>query len=389
MSNTKFHFSVQTVRDRARAGSITTAHGQIKTPVFMPVGTRATVKSLDSADVSALGAQILLGNTYHLYLRPGMTVMKAAGGLHQFMQWSKPLLTDSGGYQVFSLGDQQKSKGGHSTIRLSEAGVEFTSHLDGSKHTITPEVSIQIQQAIGADIIMAFDECLPDDAPPARQAESVARTSRWAARCKTAWEQANRLSNQGTYQALFGIVQGATNIELRKQSLSDLLAIGFDGYAVGGETVGYNLAGTQQVMEALEPLLPAAAPRYAMGMGRDPQDIIEAVLMGFDMFDCVGPTRLARNGALFVGAFDDAGARPTFRSDFPKGRLPISNQRFASEHQVLQADCDCTTCTQGYTRSYLHHLYKSSELSFYRLASIHNLRTMIRLAESMRAWILR
>lgn len=387
MSNS-FTFRLKKTRIQARAGSITTPHGQIKTPIFMPVGTRATVRGLDSTDLNQLGAQIILGNTYHLYLKPGTPIVESVGGLHPFMRWERPMLTDSGGYQVFSLGEQQRTKGQSSTVKISEEGAIFVSHLDGSKHLITPERSIQIQQMLGADIIMAFDECLPDSISEARMAESVARTSRWAERCKNEWERGKRKSVYGNYQALFGIIQGSTSLALREQSVKSLLEIGFDGYALGGETVGYDLAGTQKVMASINSLLPEEKPRYAMGMGRDPQDVIEAILMGFDMFDCVGPTRLARNGALFVGQLDAATDKPVFTSEYPKGRLAISNQRFAQDNQVLQAGCDCFTCTSGYSRSYLHHLYNVSELSYYRLASIHNLRVMIRLAEQMREWIL-
>lgn len=383
-----FSFALQAQRQRARAGSITTPHGQIKTPIFMPVGTRASVRALDSTDVENLQAQIILGNTYHLYLRPGEELLRAHGGLHQFMHWQRPILTDSGGYQVFSLGAQQKHKGRSSSVAISETGVEFSSHLDGSKHQITPERAIEIQRVLGSDIMMAFDECLPDSDTPERMAESVARTTRWAARCKETWEEHARMSEYGRYQALFGIVQGSTDLELRKKSLTDLMSIGFDGYALGGETVGYDLEGTKAVMNELEPLFPKEAPRYAMGMGRDPQDIIEAVVLGFDMFDCVGPTRLARNGALFHGQLAFAEDRPYFLSEFDKARLNISNQRFAADLDPILIGCDCCTCTSGYSRSYLHHLYKSGELSFYRLASIHNLRVMVRLVEQLRTWIM-
>ena len=386
MSNI-FAFTLENTRVQARAGSITTPHGQIKTPIFMPVGTRASVRSLDSTDLEKLGAQIILGNTYHLYLKPNTEVMESAQGLHKFMRWEHPILTDSGGYQVFSLGEQQLAKGRTSKIKITEAGVSFASHLDGTIHLITPEKSIQIQRSLGADIIMVFDECLSDQAPMNRIVDSVARTNRWAQRCKDEWVSAERKSVYGKYQALFGIVQGSTSVKLREQSLRSLLEIGFDGYALGGETVGYDLENTKQIMTSINPLFPENSPRYAMGMGRDPQDVIEAILMGFDMFDCVGPTRLARNGALFVGHLDTSSELPRFISEFPKGRLPIGNQRFAQDHAVLQENCDCFTCQAGYSRSYLHHLYKVSELSYYRLASIHNLRVMINLAGVMREWI--
>ena len=385
-----FSFHLESSRGLARAGSITTPHGKIKTPIFMPVGTRASVRSLDSADLAGLQAQIILTNTYHLYLRPGMKTLEELGGVQHLMNWHQPMLTDSGGFQVFSLGAQQKSKGNSSKVVIEEQGVTFRSHLDGSLLKFSPELSIQIQRSIGADIIMSFDECLPDSATDSEMTDSVTRTTRWAKRGKDEWEKHQSLSQYGMYQALFGIVQGSNNAPLRKESLQSLLEIGFDGYALGGETVGYDLLGTQEIMSYLESDFPKDKPRYAMGMGRDPQDIIEAVLLGFDMFDCVGPTRLARNGALFSGELVGLGGGssvPRFESEFSKARLQIANQRFATDTQPIQAGCDCYTCTNGYSRAYLHHLYKVSELSFYRLASIHNVRVMLRLAESMRDWI--
>lgn len=385
----RFQFQVVATKGRARAGVMTTPHGQVQTPVFMPVGTRASVKALDSADLVTLQAQIILANTYHVYLRPGSERVAQAGGLQQFTRWQRPMLTDSGGFQVFSLGVQQKEKGRTAQTVISEQEVQFKSHLDGSLHHIGPESAIAIQSQLGADIIMAFDECVADDAPPDYLAASVARTSRWARRCHQAWEARQCLSTQGKYQALFGIVQGGTDLHLRRQSLSDLLDIGFDGYALGGETVGYNRQGTQAVMAELESAFPAHQPRYAMGMGRDPEDIVVAVLMGFDMFDCVGPTRLARNGALYHGQLDFAGENPRFVSDYSNGRLPITNARFATDDSVIQADCDCATCQYGYSRAYLHHLSKSSELSYYRLATVHNIRFMVRLAQQLREWLIR
>jgi queuine tRNA-ribosyltransferase len=394
-----FSFKLHGSKGTARAGEIITPHGRVETPIFMPVGTAASVKSLDAQDITATKAPIILANTYHLYLRPGMEVLEQAGGVQQFMQWHKPVLTDSGGFQVFSLGAQQrrialKTSGEPgvaqqlSPAKISDEGVEFSSHLDGSKHFFTPEKSIQIQQQIGADIIMSFDECVADDAERKYVEQAVARTHDWAQRGVAQWKQAEKKSVYGGYQALFGIIQGSLFEDLRVHSAEYITSLPFDGIAVGGETIGYNMAGTAQVMSWIEQLLPKDKPRYAMGLGRDPQDIIDAILMGFDMFDCVGPTRLARNGSLYSGTLAFKSTGPVFESEFENGRLSIGAARYRSDTEVLQDGCDCYTCTSGYTRSYLHHLYRSKEISYYRLASIHNIRFMVRLAQGMREYIL-
>ncbi len=358
--------------------------------MFMPVGTVGSVKALDATDVTATGAEILLANTYHLFLRPGTTVLHQAGGLHNFMQWPGPILTDSGGFQVFSLGAQlqDKPKSQQLKVKITDEGVDFVSHIDGSRHFFSPERAIAIQQTIGADIIMAFDECTSDQAEYAYALQALERTHAWAGRCVTAWEQRQRLSDYGQYQALFGIVQGGMHRELRERSASFMAELPVDGIAVGGETIGYNMAGTQEVMKWLDPILPANKPRYAMGLGRDPQDLIDASLAGFDMFDCVGPTRLARNGALYHGSCEVEANHLYFKSEFAKGRLPIDRSQFATDHQVIQADCDCYTCASGFTRAYLHHLYRTQELTYYRLASIHNIKTMINLSRKIREFII-
>ncbi len=375
----RFSFSLTKTLGQARAGEFTTTHGKVKTPIFMPVGTRATLKALDSLDVKNTQAQIILSNTYHLYLRPGEKLIAARGGLHQFMQWSKPILTDSGGFQVFSLGKNSKIK---------PDGVEFKSHLDGSRHFFTPEKAIEIQRQLGADIIMAFDECTPDKADRKYTLEALDRTHRWAKQSYDYWEQQHRISAQGHYQALFGIIQGAMHPELRKKSARFITNLDFDGIAVGGETTGYNMKGTAEVMSWIESLLPEDKPRYAMGLGRDPQDLVDAVNMGFDMFDCVGPTRLARNGALYHGHLRQQQGKFEFVSQFKNGRLNIGRAEYKNDDQVIMPGCDCYTCQSGYTRAYLNHLYRTKELSYYRLASIHNTRFMIRLTEEMRASIL-
>lgn len=394
MSNTSgFSFTLthqwQTNLSRARAGVMQTPHGKVETPVFMPVGTLASVKSLDSEDVAALEAQIILANTYHLYLRPGMENVVAAGGVHSFMNWQGPILTDSGGFQVFSLGAQAAAAGKTTNATITDDGVSFRSHYDGSSHFFSPEIAIEIQRQIGADIIMAFDECTPDNSSPEYAQQAVDRTHRWARQCWQAWEAAGRVSSYGKPQALFGIVQGAMVPTLRRQSAQFMAnELDFSGIAIGGETIGYNMAGTVEVMDWIEELLPLNKPRYAMGLGRDPQNVVDAVLAGFDMFDCVAPTRLARNGAIYCGELVADSSQARFESQYSKGRLQIGNAEFAKDQKTIQAGCDCHTCRAGYTRAYLHHLYKTQELSYYRLASIHNVRFMVRLVSELRTHII-
>jgi queuine tRNA-ribosyltransferase len=395
-----FSFTLHNTKNKARAGEFHTPHGSVHTPIFMPVGTQASVKALDAQDVKNTGAEIMLANTYHLYLRPGEQVVSELGGVQKMMQWNKPVLTDSGGFQVFSLGEQLKTKtpfqkkaeagvGNDLTpAKITDEGVEFTSHLDGGKHFFTPKKAIQIQQALGSDIMMAFDECTPDTASYETTVRAAERTFTWAKQCIDQWEKKDRQTDQGTYQALFGIIQGAMHEELRKQCAAQITSLPFDGIAVGGETIGYNMAGTAQVMEWIESLLPKDKPRYAMGLGSNPQDIIDAIESGFDMFDCVAPTRLARNGALYNGTLSSANGRSVVDSEYSKCRLLISNKQFELDQSPIQDGCDCYTCSHGYTRAYLHHLYKTKELSYYRLASIHNVRFMIRLCEEYRKMIL-
>lgn len=396
-----FSYRLTHQHHHARAGELQTAHGKALTPMFMTVGTLATVKSLDSADLDAIKPQVVLANTYHLYLRPGHELIAELGGLHQFMKYSGPMLTDSGGFQVFSLGDQlaQNSPNSNSSnnsnnqkplkrTEISEDGVAFFSHLDGTRHVFSPEKSIEIQQALGADIIMSFDECLPDEVALERAAASIDRTYRWAQRGLTQWESQNHLSRQGHYQALFGIIQGAMHPELRLKAAAQIASLPFDGLALGGETIGYNMAGTVQIMDWVRDLLPEQKPRYAMGLGRDPQNLIDAVLAGYDMFDCVAPTRLARNGTLYYGELDTSTDPWSCRTPYNKGRLQIGNAQFKTDTDPIQIGCDCYTCQQGYTRAYLNHLFKADELTYYRLASIHNVRTMVRLTEQLRQAII-
>lgn len=357
----------------ARLGEITTDHGVIQTPIFMPVGTQATVKTLDSADIEKIGSQIILGNNYHLHLRPGEDLIAEAGGLHKFMNWNKPILTDSGGFQVFSLGLQKEKsgRGGNNTklAKITEEGVAFQSHLDGSMHVFTPESAIECEQKIGADIIMAFDECTPDDASPEYARAAMERTHRWAKRCLTAHQKNSHL--HGYQQFLFGIIQGAKHEDLRKESARYISSLDFDGIAIGGESIGYNMEATAQILDWVYPLIPEDKPHYAMGVGLNPTDLLVAVQHGVDMFDCVAPTRLARHGLLF--AFNKEN----------KHRLNIKNARYTKDFTPVDAWCDCSTC-QNYTRSYLHHLFDSDEMTALRLASVHNLRFMLKLMEETR-----
>ena len=333
----------------ARLGRVTTPHGSFSTPVFMPVGTRATVKGLTPEELKALGAGIILANTYHLYLRPGHELIKELGGLHRFMHWDGPILTDSGGFQVFSLGNLRK---------ITEQGVSFSSHLDGARCVLTPEGAIEIQEALGADIMMVLDECPPYPAQRDYIERSMALTHRWAKRCKDA--------KRNKAQALFGIVQGGMHADLRRQSAEALMEIGFDGYALGGLSVGEEKHLMQEVVEASAIHLPEASPRYLMGVGT-PEDLVFGVSRGIDMFDCVMPTRNARNGTLFTS----------------RGKLVIKNARYERDGLPLDPECGCYTCS-NYSRAYLRHLYMSGEILSSRLNTIHNLYYYAHLMEGMR-----
>lgn len=358
-------------------GKFFTDRGSVNTPVFMPVGTAASVKALDSSDIKETKAEIILANTYHLFLRPGEKLVAEMGGASNFMNWNMPMLTDSGGFQVFSLG-----LGAHneSLSKIDEDGVSFKSHLDGKIHRFTPEKSMDIQKDLGADIIMAFDECTPDQSEYQYAREAMERTHRWADRCVKRWSENQKLSTQGKYQALFGIVQGSVFKDLREEAAKYIASLPFDGIAIGGETVGYNMEKTLELMEWIKDYLPKDRPIYTMGLGRDPGNIVDIIKAGVDMFDCVAPTRMARNGSLYYGEIRG----DKFESEFSKGRLNIDNTKYVNDQNPVMEGCDCYTCRAGYTRGYLRHLYKAQELSYYRLASIHNVRFMVRLAEQMR-----
>ncbi|MDD5286449.1 MAG: tRNA guanosine(34) transglycosylase Tgt [Desulfuromonadaceae bacterium] len=322
----------------ARLGSLKTDHGVIETPIFMPVGTNATVKAMTPEDLLAVEARIILANTYHLYLRPGHRLVEQMGGLHSFMNWDGPILTDSGGFQVFSLGELRK---------ISEEGVKFQSHLDGSYHMLTPELAVHVQEALGADIIMCFDECPPATAEYGYVSRSLDLTARWAERCKKAH------GREG--QQLFGIIQGGMHFDLRARSIADICSIGFDGYALGGLSVGEEKEQMYGVMECCSPLLPQDSPRYIMGIGA-PEDLMEAIWHGYDMFDCVMPTRNARNGMLFTS----------------RGRVNIKSKLYENDAGPLDPDCICKVC-KNYSRAYLRHLYRAGEILASQLNTYHNL----------------
>jgi len=335
----------------ARRGVIHTPHGDIETPIFMPVGTQATVKSMTPEELKEeVKAQIILSNTYHLYLRPGSKLIREAGGLHNFMKWDRAILTDSGGFQVFSLGDLRK---------ITEEGVEFKSHLDGSRHFLSPEKVMEIENDLGSDIMMAFDECVQYPADYEYTKQSMERTTRWAARCKEAHKNTE---NQG----LFGIVQGGMYKDLREKSAKDLVAMDFPGYAVGGLSVGEPKELMCDVLEFTTQFLPEDKPRYLMGVGT-PDYLIEAVLRGIDMCDCVLPTRIARNGTALTS----------------KGKVVVRNATYEKDWNKLDEECDCYTC-KNYTRAYIRHLIKTNEILGVRLLSIHNLRFLTRLMENVR-----
>lgn len=365
---------------RARTGIIHTAHGDVETPVFMPVGTQASVKALDADDMRALGAEIILANTYHLHLRPGEDVVKKMGGVHSFQNWDRAVLTDSGGFQVFSLakaesGSPEDMKGQHgSLVHIDEDGVTFRSHLDGSSHRFTPEEAIRIQQKLGADIIMAFDQCTTDSAEKNEARQAMERTHRWATRCITAFKDKTHAPEWP--QQLFGIVQGGNNKELRRESAAAIASMDFDGFAIGGESVGYNMERTKEILDWLEDLLPEKKARYTMGVGLSPEDLFDVVEKGIDMFDCVSPTRIARNGALFVRT---AGRQKKFR-------IEIGNKQYTEDAGPIDSECGCATC-EKYTRAYLRHLYMTKEIAFFRLATIHNLHFLLELMRKMRVAI--
>ena len=351
---TRFAFAIEARDGRARTGLITMRRGAIRTPAFMPVGTAATVKAMKPEAVRATGADIILGNTYHLMLRPGAERVARLGGLHRFMNWQRPILTDSGGYQVMSLAELRS---------LSEEGVTFRSHIDGSRHALSPERSMEIQRLLGSDIVMAFDECPRADRPYAEIEASMELSMRWARRSREAFDSGGDHA-QGA--ALFGIQQGALNEGLRRRSAEELTAIGFDGYAIGGLAVGEGQEAMFATLDFAPGQLPDEAPRYLMGVGK-PDDLVGAVERGVDMFDCVLPTRSGRNGQAFTWG----------------GPLNLRNARFSEDQEPLDARCACPTCA-SYSRAYLHHLQKAGEILGAMLVTEHNLSFYQQLMQAMR-----
>jgi queuine tRNA-ribosyltransferase len=352
----QFEIIAQSSETGARAGLIQTARGVVETPIFMPVGTLGSVKSVSPEELVDAGAQIILGNTYHLYLRPGCDIINRFDGLHGFMNWSKPILTDSGGFQVFSLAKLAK---------ISDEGVTFQSHIDGSKHLLSPEKVMDVQACLGTDIRMCLDQCIQYPATREQCRAALKITSNWARRCKNAWRD-----YRNGHSALFGIVQGGMFTDMRRQSAEELMEIDFNGFAIGGLSVGEPVDEMLEMAGFTLPILPRARPRYVMGVGT-PENIIELVALGADMFDCVLPTRNARNGQLFTNS----------------GTLNISNSRFKDDTDPLDPDCDCYTCSH-YSRAYLRHLYMAKELLAYRLNTIHNICYYLNVIKQVRKAIL-
>jgi queuine tRNA-ribosyltransferase len=344
-------FTIKATDGQARRGSLVTGHGVVETPIFMPVGTQGSVKALAPDDLENAGSQIILGNTYHLYLRPGDELLARMGGLHRFANWKKPILTDSGGFQVFSLKEIRK---------LSEEGVEFRSHIDGSKHFFSPEKVMSIQNNIGSDIMMVLDECVAYGADYDYTAKSLELTTRWAKRCRAAHPR------HKNGQLLFGIVQGGFFKDLRERSLEQLAEVDFDGFAIGGLSVGESIPEMYDMLEHIAPMLPAATPRYLMGVGT-PMDILTGIECGVDMFDCVLPTRNARNGTLYTS----------------RGKVNIRRAEYREDASPLDPDCQCYTC-RTFSKAYLRHLYVAQELLSYRLNSLHNIAFFLNLARQAR-----
>ena len=346
----QFDLIKQDSKTSARLGKMFTPHGMVHTPAFMPVGTQGTVKSMLPEEIKNCGAEIILGNTYHLYLRPGHETIKKLGGLHRFMNWPDPILTDSGGFQVYSLSALRK---------ITPDGVMFHSHIDGSQHFLSPQKAIEIQEALGSDIMMCLDDCTPYPTTLSQTKESLALTVKWAELCRTA--------KRSVSQALFGIIQGGTYLDLRKQAVEQTAVLGFDGYALGGVSVGEPKEIMYEITDFITPLLPADKPRYLMGVGT-PQDIVFGVSCGIDMFDCVIPTRCARHGLLFTNS----------------EKIVIKNSRWRECNDPLDETCDCYTC-KHYSRAYLRHLYVAGEILSMVLNTIHNVRYYMRLMEQIRA----
>ena len=373
-----FEITSQSSKSKARTGVMHTDHGDVETPCFMPVGTQATVKTLDSQDLEVLDPEVILANTYHLHLRPGEDLIADFGGLHKFMNWKGPILTDSGGFQVFSLaqGKENEDANEHTKlVKIDDDGVTFRSHIDGSEHRFDAEVAIDIQHKLGADIIMAWDECTPDDADETYARQALERTHKWAERSV---KQHKKTARKDYKQFLFGIVQGAGHKELREESARVISAMDFDGIAIGGESIGYNMKATKEILSWVMPLIPEHKPHYTMGVGYSPTDLFDVVEEGIDMFDCVAPTRIARNGALYVS--------PNVKKHDKKYTITITRSQYRDDKNPIDPSCTCHTC-KNYSRAYIHHLFRAGEMLAYRLATIHNVHFLLELMRQMRTAI--
>lgn len=361
---------------RLRIGEITTAYGKVITPVFMPPATYGTVRAMGVDDLDKIGIEILLVNALHLYFKPGDQFVKEYGGIHKFMNWSKPILSDSGGFQAWSFNKKQ------SLSKISEKGIYFYSPYDGKKVFLTPEKAVEIQHNLGVDIVMVLDECSPDKEDRIYVEKSLNRTHQWA---KASLKKHQELSqNKIKKPLIFGIVQGGAFLDLRKKSLEFLLELPFDGIAFGGETIGYNMAKTLEILDYLKEIIPQDKPIYTMGLGASPYDIIEVTKRGVDMFDCVNPARIARHGELYSGEIKKDNKEVKIESEFKEGILKIKQSRFYKDKEPIDKDCDCFTC-KNFSRAYLRHLYLLKEPLYLRLATIHNLRYIIRVIEAIRS----
>lgn len=388
-------FELLSQKNNKRVGLLKTKSGVVHTPFFMPIATKGAVKNISPEDLLSVGAEIVLGNTYHLWLRPGDDLIAKAGGLHKFMNWNGPILTDSGGYQVFSLGARAKEKYGTSGVVLSEEGAYFSDPLDGSKHFMSPEKSIDIQLNLGSDMIMVFDECPAFPCTHEQARISMELTLRWAERCKKHFERkvisksqfpiSNKIQNSPDSPLLFGIVQGSVYEDLRKECIQRLVEIGFDGYAIGGVAVGEPRKHLYEILEWVVPFLPVNKPRYLMGLGK-PEELVAAVEAGMDMFDCVIPTREGRHGRLFLWKTitnDKLQMTNEKKSNSFYETININNEQFKEDFTPVDCQCDCYTC-KNFTRAYLHHLLRTNEPFFLKLASMHNLSFYLKLMKLLR-----
>lgn len=383
MSTNEFKATLikQHLSNQARVMKVATPHGEFLSPAFMPVGTRAVVNFMTPADLTAAGSQIILGgNTYHMLCAPGMDIIQAAHGMHEFMNWHGPMLTDSGGFQVFSL-SQDKT-----VCKIDEVGAHFRHPDNGSTIHLTPATSLATQKIIGADIIMAFDQCTPDIDDKRIIMQAMERTHRWLNE-SIEYHHANPNSVYGKRQALFGIIQGGNDRNLREQSAQVISSAQLDGIAIGGETIGFNMPKTIEIIDWVRPWLTPEKPRYTMGVGMSPQDLIDVVAAGIDMFDCVAPTRNARHGALYCGKIVKKDNWIKFESEHSKDRIDIKKSIYAKDDRPIMDDCDCSTCQQ-FTRAYLHFLFKQQSAAYSNLACIHNVRVMHKVCEAMRACVL-